>query len=112
MDWVGLWIHGDFRKVKIFRLEKLIPACGSIRNAIQRCCKWPCRDISQVVALGDSRDRRAVKIAAEENYAGNFLLSNVLEDLRPLPGITIPSVAAAARHRHRRRNKFKDRSRP
>ena len=38
MDRLHLWIHGDFRKVKIFRLEKLIPACGSIGDPIQRRC--------------------------------------------------------------------------
>src|SRR4029077_5867473 len=66
---------------------------------------------SQAVALGDPRDRCAVQIGAEENHPGYFLLSNVAKDIRPLPGITIPPVAAAPGHRHRGRNELKNRLR-
>src|SRR5262249_37170449 len=75
MDRLHFWIHCVFRKVKIFSLKNLIPACGSIVNPIKRRCQRPRRDISQTIAFGDSSDRRAVQIAAEENHAGNFLLS-------------------------------------
>jgi hypothetical protein len=38
LDWLHLWIHRDFRKIKVFGQEELVSACGSTRDPIQRCC--------------------------------------------------------------------------